>query len=176
MTDDTDDADDLHPVDADALRRCLEIARREPGRREQLDSFLNGEPFIPARPWIEVATFAAQCVQGRALKLKPWQTAPCNLPADGAVGDDDVGGQVLLNQMIDAGLSIWEPNPIPDIFQVDYEQEGDDVCVYLWFADDFNNGNPIIASMPSNELVDRDMFESALHLRFGCRKALRATA
>ena len=41
--DDSADIDDLHPVDADALRRCMEHARREPGRREQLDSFLKGE-------------------------------------------------------------------------------------------------------------------------------------
>jgi len=81
---------------------------------------------------------------------------------------------MILDKLIERANAVG--GPVPDIFQVDYEQEGDDVCVYLWFADDFNNGNPIIASMPSNELVDRDMFESALHLRFGCRKALRATA
>ena len=81
---------------------------------------------------------------------------------------------MIIDKLIERANAVG--SPVPDIFQVDYEQEGDDVCVYLWFADDFNNGNPIIASVPSNELVDRDMFELALQLRFNCSKELRATA
>jgi hypothetical protein len=70
MIDDTDDVADLHPVDADALRRAMEIARQEPDRREQLDGMLEDRPFLPAQPWFEVASFAAYCVQGEALRLK----------------------------------------------------------------------------------------------------------
>ena len=66
--------------------------------------------------------------------------------------------------------------PVTDIMQVDYDEHDDDVVVYVYFENDFNHGSPIVASVPSSELVDRDMFELALHLRFGCRKALRATA
>ena len=50
------------------------------------------------------------------------------------------------------------------------------MVVYLWLADDFNSGNPIIASVPTAELVDRDMMEAALHLRFSVAKGLRAAS
>ena len=50
---------------------------------------------------------------------------------------------MIIDELIERADAVG--GPVPDIFQVDYEQEGDDVCVYLWFADDFNNGNPIIA-------------------------------
>ena len=63
-----------------------------------------------------------------------------------------------------------------EISQIDYEIEGDETVVYCWFADDFNGGNPIIASVPTAELVDRDQFESVLRIRFAFSKALRATA
>ncbi len=63
-----------------------------------------------------------------------------------------------------------------EISQIDYEIDGDDTVVYLWLADDFNGGNPIIASVPTAELVDRDMMEAALHLRFSVAKGLRAAS
>ena len=56
----------------------MEIARQEPDRREQLDGMLEDRPFLPAQPWFEVASFAAYCVQGEALRLKLWQSPPCS--------------------------------------------------------------------------------------------------
>ena len=84
------------------------------GRREQLDWMLNGEqPFLPPRPWLEVASFAAYSVQGDALRLKLWQSPPCHLSIeDGKVRDCDIEGQILLRRMVAAGLSTFEPDPI----------------------------------------------------------------
>ena len=68
MTNDMDDTDDLHPVDADALRRAMDIARQEPDRREQLDSMLEGAPFCRldlgsrSRSSPHTACKAARCV------------------------------------------------------------------------------------------------------------------
>jgi hypothetical protein len=42
--------DSFSDVDQDALQRCMEMARHEPGRAEQLDSMLRD-----GRPWSEVA-------------------------------------------------------------------------------------------------------------------------
>ena len=54
----------------------MEIARQEPDRREQFDGMLEDRPLLPAQPWFEVASFAAYCVQGEALRLKLWQSPP----------------------------------------------------------------------------------------------------
>ena len=74
---------------------------------------LEDRPFLPAQPWFEVASFAAYCVQGEALRLKLWQSPPCRLSTeDGKVSDCDIEGQILLRRMIAAGLSIYEPDPM----------------------------------------------------------------
>ena len=51
-------------------------------------------------------------MQGRALRLKLWQSPPCHLSVDDEARDCDIEGQILLRKMIAAGLSIYEPDPI----------------------------------------------------------------
>jgi len=54
---------DLDEIDLAALRACMEAAKLEPGRHEQLESMLKGRGRNdPPQPWLEVARFAAHCV------------------------------------------------------------------------------------------------------------------
>jgi len=91
------DNDEYDDVDMDAFRRALEIASRDPLRAEQLKSKLEDEP------WAQVARFAAYVCQCQALGLTPWQSPPCH--AHGQASLD------LLDELLDAGLSQWEPDP-----------------------------------------------------------------
>jgi hypothetical protein len=95
--------------DRDALRRAMEICRAEsPGRSRQLDAKLKDEP------WEEVAKFAAQCCQSRALRLFPWQDPPCW--GAGCIGfDPDPDAVKMLQQMLDLKISRWHPDPLAAI-------------------------------------------------------------
>ena len=92
-------------TDMDALRRAMEIAMREPGRKEQLESKVNGYRGVEPEPWTEVAEFAAFCVQSDTLHLKPWECPPCS-------AYDDKAALKLLDRMLEAGISQWEPDPL----------------------------------------------------------------
>jgi hypothetical protein len=96
---------DLNQTDRDALERCMQIARRDPSRAQQLQSKLIDEP------WDEVAQFAAYCCQYRALHLKPWQSPPCIVDEDDP-DEDDRSAQALLRQMLRAGVSRFDPAPL----------------------------------------------------------------
>jgi hypothetical protein len=101
----------LNEIDKAALDLAMEIARREPGRGEQLDAKLKEES------WFEVATFAAYCVQTDSLNLKPWESPPCEADEDADLAEaSDYGNvreaQQLLRQMLAAGVSRWHPDPI----------------------------------------------------------------
>lgn len=87
-------------VDMDAFHRAMEIAQREPTVPELLKSKLEDEP------WTEVAKFAAYHCQRNALGLKPWQSPPM----DG--GDGQKNADALLEKMLAAGVSQFEPDPI----------------------------------------------------------------
>jgi hypothetical protein len=89
--------------DKDALTRAMEMARREPSRRWQLDEMLKDQS------WQEVAEFAAYHCQNRTLRLKPWESPPMNFDED---EDDDSPGCALLIRMLAAGLSRFEPDPL----------------------------------------------------------------
>ena len=91
--------DDLNEQDRAALRECMEIAQRELGLAEQLQSMLD-EP----RPWAEVAQFACHYVQRAALDLRPRESPPC-APGDKAA-------QKLLRKISEAGVSRYDPNPV----------------------------------------------------------------
>jgi hypothetical protein len=77
-------------------------SRVTPSRAWQLDQKLKDEP------WTDVAEFAAACVQSRALHLKPWETALCDIYD----GDDDSPGKRLLKRMLKAGVSRYAPDPL----------------------------------------------------------------
>ena len=68
------------------------------------------------RSWEEVAQFAARHQQCKNLRLKPWETPPChgavNLAAPGTDVDESFpAANRLLQRLLDAGLSQWEPDP-----------------------------------------------------------------
>jgi hypothetical protein len=96
---------DLNQTDRDALERCMQIARRDPSRAQQLQSMLQDAP------WNEVAEFAAHVCQYRALHLKPWQSPPC-IVDEADPDEDDRDAQALLRQMLAAGVSRFAPAPL----------------------------------------------------------------
>ena len=88
-------------VDMAALRAAMAMAEAEPEFAAHLKELLED------RPWWDVALTAVYHFQCKTLNLRPWQTPP------GWVGEDhSKADQELLNKMLDAGLSQWEPNPL----------------------------------------------------------------
>jgi hypothetical protein len=98
----------MRRVDQDALRRALAMAKERYGRSQQIESRLADEP------WEEVAQFAARVCQGRNLKLKPWQAPPCEAgpTPDGRAYENDPKAITMKRRLLDAGLSVFEPDPI----------------------------------------------------------------
>ena len=94
----SDDADELDEIDRDALRRAMATRMADKGRARQLTEMLTD------RSWTEVAKFAAYSLQNENLKLKPWEEPPCHAPDRGPAGE-------LCDQLLDANLSQWEPDP-----------------------------------------------------------------
>jgi hypothetical protein len=105
------DDDNLDDDDRRALERCIEIAKRRPSRAEQLEGKLQ-----QGDPWIEVAELACCVVQSRVLNLKPWQLPPCNEDEDDP-DPYDRDAQKLLRQMLAAGVSRYEPDPLAALQQ-----------------------------------------------------------
>jgi hypothetical protein len=68
------------------------------------------------RSFEEVGRFAAYHCQCRILRLKPWETAPCDagphLHPDATDTHGYGAAAELLERMLAAGLSRWEPDPI----------------------------------------------------------------
>lgn len=93
-------------ADRNALQRCLDAAMRDPLRAEQLNSKLDD-----GEHWFDVADFACYCVQGDALQLDPWQEPP-SVEDETDPNPDDKDAQALLKQMLAAGLSRYEPDPL----------------------------------------------------------------
>jgi hypothetical protein len=94
--------DKISALDRDALERALVLAQRESqGRREQIERMLSEDG------WFKAAHFAAYSRQIDALKLKPWQSSPLY----GHLGDD-AAAAALLQRLLDADLSRFEPDPI----------------------------------------------------------------
>lgn len=102
----------MDAIDRDALTRCLAAARAEgPGRAKQIDSMLAD------RPWERVGIFACSCAQSRSLDLLPWQLPPFRASLrdlDKPFGDASGRRESaeLLQRLHDAGVSIFEPDPI----------------------------------------------------------------
>jgi hypothetical protein len=101
-----------------ALELALEQFREKSGRVEEIDQI------FAARPWREVAEFAAYYMQMATLNLKPWQIPPCwitdpdnpiNCQSPAESEQQYEGRQEaarLLRQMRDAGVSRWHPDPL----------------------------------------------------------------
>jgi hypothetical protein len=71
---------------------------------------------MASRPFEEVGRFAAYHCQRRNLRLKPWETAPCDAgphrDPDAVDSHGYAAAAGLLERMLAAGLSRWEPDPI----------------------------------------------------------------
>jgi hypothetical protein len=116
--------------DKAALELAIESCKAEgDGRAEQIDSMLSGVRYEdrsigkwanPPRPWAEVARFAAICCQTRALRLAPYEMAPCQAdrdpPGPPSRGSGWAGSypqaRALLDRMLKAGVSQWHPDPL----------------------------------------------------------------
>jgi hypothetical protein len=105
-------------VDDDALRRALEIARRDPQCAALFDAKLaDGEP------WCDVAESAAYHCQIKALRLRPWQEPPAVADATDP-RERDPEAQALLRRMLAAGLSRYEPDPMAALFSTTRPRKG----------------------------------------------------
>jgi hypothetical protein len=104
----------LTETDFEAMERAIELyRRRDPASREQIDGMLKD------RPWREAAELASYGCQCDRLGLRPWQSPPCEVvgdPDDYEYMKDDHrglrGAARLLQRLLDAGLSRYEPDPI----------------------------------------------------------------
>jgi hypothetical protein len=89
-------------IDRDAMRRAIDWMRaKSPDHAKEIEHKLEHEGFEAAG---EFAADAAQCAN---LKLKPWETPPCNI-----WGYNQSSGIELRDRLLAAGLSIFEPDPI----------------------------------------------------------------
>ena len=100
----------MDEIDKEALTRALELTKAEPERAEQIESMLKDSS------WEEVAQFAAKYQQCKNLRLKPGEIPPChgavNLAAPGTAADESFpAANRLLQRLLDAALSQWEPDP-----------------------------------------------------------------
>jgi len=85
----------------------MQIAMLNSDRKQQLESKLKDES------WHTVAVFAAYCVQGETLCLRPWELPPCAVsdnPAEESAAQQ--GAVKMLQKMLAAGLSRYEPDPL----------------------------------------------------------------
>jgi hypothetical protein len=99
-------------IDRDAMRRAIDIMRQEgPDRAAQIDRKLKDEGFSAA------GRFASCYVQDERLQLKPWQTPPCDI---WGYGQSDA--IELRDRLLAAGLSIYEPDPVKALAEVEHKQ------------------------------------------------------
>ena len=100
--------EDLDETDRMALEAALEAARSEsPERYEQIDEMLK------TRDRREVLGFCSYVAQINALNLKPWQEPPVHGDVNGDAECDRV-----LRQMLELGVSQFDPDPIAAIERV----------------------------------------------------------
>jgi hypothetical protein len=96
--------ENLDEVDLDALTRAMAKAREDRDRAKQLDAMLK------ERPWREVAEFAAYCCQCDMLDLQIYENPSCHAHIVGQ--PTDPAAARLLERLLVAGLSQWEPDPL----------------------------------------------------------------
>jgi len=93
--------------DLAALRRCIEVAERDPMRREQVRHM---------RPRLTKALFCCSVAQSESLDLKPWECPPCESEPDdsdnASYAEQRWRARQLADRLRAAGLSIYEPDPI----------------------------------------------------------------
>ena len=88
-----------------ALKLAMELASRDPVKKEQLQAMLEDQS------WHEVAETAAYHAQMRSLNLDPWREPPCWQDEDDP-RPKDRDAQRLLRRMLKAGVSRYHPDPM----------------------------------------------------------------
>jgi hypothetical protein len=89
-------------IDRDAMKRSIDAMRAEsPDCAKEIDDKIRCEGFEAA------GEFAADRVQSANLKLRPWETSPCNI-----WGYDQSKAIALRDRLVAAGLSVFEPDPV----------------------------------------------------------------
>jgi hypothetical protein len=112
----------LTDIDRDAMRRAIEITRKQPGRAAQIFDMLS------SRPWERVGRFCAFSCQMDSLHLDPWEYPPLWVrDIDAALNAPDDARRVrdaarLLQRMLALGLSRYEPSPMKAIEQAEQRQ------------------------------------------------------
>src|SRR5262249_1328144 len=103
----------LTPVDCEALKRAIEIARSDPEEREVIDRLMEKEG------WFIAAQQAVYHCQRELIRPRLWQPTPADMDdIEGtlAKGEDGLNGgyraALLLKRMLAAGLSRYEPRPV----------------------------------------------------------------
>jgi hypothetical protein len=108
----------LRRVDREALERAIALRRAAGG----VDA-LQTQRMLKEDPWLEAAQFAAYACQDDALRLKPWQPAPCWMgderPVDDFAGAGRVAAWELRRRLIANGLSQFEPDPITALHAIE---------------------------------------------------------
>jgi hypothetical protein len=119
---------ELSPIDHDAMARAIEIMRH----RDQASAIQIADK-LASEPWEEVGRFAAYGAQGDTLRLRPWQWPPCwiaDIEAELAAPPDQSGRQraaELLQRMLAAGLSRFEPDPLAALEQAEGARQNERV-------------------------------------------------
>jgi len=115
---------ELSATDIDAMRRAIEIVRQ----RDQASAIQIFDK-LASQPWEEVGRFAAYGAQYDALRLRPWQWPPCwigDIDAELAAPPDQSGrhrAAELLQRMLAAGLSQFEPDPLGALAAVEASEK-----------------------------------------------------
>jgi hypothetical protein len=93
---------ELTPNDRAAMGRAIDWMRaKSPDHAKEIDHKLRCEGFEAA------GEFAADRAQYANLKLRPWETSPCNIWGYGQSNAIE-----LRDRLLAAGLSIFEPDPV----------------------------------------------------------------
>jgi hypothetical protein len=107
-------------VDDEALERALAaaLARQRASDVPRRDGLTQIEDMLRDRPRREVCEFASYSMQVHNLGLRPWQSPPCH--GDSYPGHDGhAAGAALLQRLLAAGLSRFEPDPIAALERVE---------------------------------------------------------
>jgi len=98
---------ELTAADTEALERALRLMLGGKKNREHFEQLLE------QCDWLEAATSASYIAQIRALKLKAWQSPPCEDFGDEiGPGYGHSKGEVELRQRMRAlNISLYEPDP-----------------------------------------------------------------
>jgi hypothetical protein len=102
-------------ADRKALEACVELAEREPMRKQQLAGFRHDR-----RPWDEIALFACTIVQSKSMNLRPWQVAPCDAAGEPTHPKDVYMAEyrkarAVVEHMLKLGLSPYVADPLAEI-------------------------------------------------------------